>query len=151
VAGERNAMIASFSGGCACGSIRYVCARPPVAMINCHCRDCQRSSGAPFASGVVVKVSDLAITGAPATYAVRGSSGSLTVRSFCSRCGSPLFARSDAAGGFMSVRFPTLDDQSTFRPMLDIWASSAQPWVCLDEAIPHFAESPPGPPPVLAT
>jgi hypothetical protein len=47
-----------------------------------NCRDCQRSSGAPFASGVVVTASDLHVTGAPATYAVRGSSGGLTVRSF---------------------------------------------------------------------
>jgi hypothetical protein len=144
-------MIAPFSGGCACGSIRYVCARAPVAMINCHCRDCQRSSGAPFASGVVVLATDLEVTGTPVTHAVRGSSGGLSVRSFCSNCGSPLFARSDAANGFMSIRFPTLDDQSVFRPMLDIWTSSAQPWVCLDEAIPHFAESPQGPPPVPAT
>ena len=56
-------MTALFSGGCACGSIRYVCARAPVAMLNCHCRDCQRSSGAPFASGVVVLVSDTAWSG----------------------------------------------------------------------------------------
>jgi hypothetical protein len=47
-------MIAPLFGGCACGSIRYVCARAPVAMLNCHCRDCQRSSGAPFASGFIV-------------------------------------------------------------------------------------------------
>ena len=55
-------MTAPFSGGCACGSIRYVCARAPVAMLNCHCRDCQRSSGAPFASGVLVRVADTEIT-----------------------------------------------------------------------------------------
>lgn len=120
-------------------------------MINCHCRDCQRSSGAPFASGIVVSATDVTVTGTPATHAVRGSSGNLTVRSFCAECGSPLFAISPAAQGFMSVRFPSLDDQSLFKPMLDIWTSSAQPWVCLDDSIPHFAESPPGPPPVRAT
>ena len=58
-------MTAPFSGGCACGSIRYVCARAPVAMLNCHCRDCQRSSGAPFASGFIVLTSDVEITGTP--------------------------------------------------------------------------------------
>ena len=143
-------MVTPFSGGCACGAIRYACASSPIAMINCHCRDCQRSSGAPFASGVVVLASDLEVTGTPATYAVRGGSGNVTVRSFCSTCGSPLFARSAAVNGFVSVRFPTLDDPSTFKPMLDIWTASAQPWVCMDDAIPHFAESPEGPPPVRA-
>jgi hypothetical protein len=34
-----------FSGGCACGSVRYTVAREPIAMVNCHCSDCQLSSG----------------------------------------------------------------------------------------------------------
>ena len=135
-------MTAPFSGGCACGSIRYLCTRAPVAMLNCHCRDCQRSSGAPFASGVVVLASDTQITGTPKTYSVRGGSGGLTTRSFCPDCGTPLFARGEAAPEVMSIRFPTLDDQSEFQPTLDIWTASAQAWACLNPAIPHFAHSP---------
>jgi hypothetical protein len=135
-------MIAPFSGGCACGSIRYVCAGAPVAMLNCHCRDCQHSSGAPFASGVVVLMSDLKITGTPKSYSVRAGSGSLATRSFCSECGTPLLTYGEASPGLMSIRFPTLDNQSEFQPMLDIWTSSAQPWVCLNQAIPHYAQSP---------
>jgi hypothetical protein len=135
-------MMALFSGGCACGSIRYVCARAPIAMLNCHCRDCQHSSGAPFASGVVVSTSDVEITGTPKTYSVRGSSGSLTTRSFCPECGSPLFTLGEAASDHMSIRFSSLDDQSAFQPMLDIWTSSAQPWTCLSPAIPHYPQSP---------
>jgi hypothetical protein len=26
--------------------------------------------------------------------------------------------------------------------MLDIWTSSAQPWVCLSQEIPHYPQSP---------
>lgn len=111
-------------------------------MLNCHCLDCQRSSGAPFASGVVVRVADTEVTGAPATYAVRSGSGSLTTRSFCPACGTPLFTRSDASAEFMSIRFPTLDTPSEFRPMLDIWTASAQSWVCLAPDIPHYTQSP---------
>ena len=134
-------MIAPYSGGCACGSIRYVCARPPVAMLNCHCRDCQRSSGAPFASGFIVMASDVEITGTPKTYSLRAGSGSLATRSFCSDCGTPLFTRGEATP-VMSIRFPTLDSPSEFQPMLDIWTSSAQPWVCLNQEIPHYPQSP---------
>ena len=32
----------SFCGGCACGSVRYTFASAPIAMLNCHCGDCQR-------------------------------------------------------------------------------------------------------------
>lgn len=137
-------MTTSFSGGCACGSIRYTCTSEPLAMLNCHCRDCQQSSGAPFASGVVVPSNAVEIVGSPRVYSVRASSGQLATRSFCAECGSPLFTTSEAMPDFMSIRFPSLDDASGFRPALDIWTSSAPSWVCLDEALPHFAQSPSG-------
>ena len=111
-------------------------------MLNCHCTDCQRASGAPFASGIVVRVSDLRIIGEPKTHSVRAGSGAVTVRSFCSRCGVPLFTRGEAVPDLMSIRFPTLDDQSAFKPMLDIWTSSAQQWVCLSSEIPQYPQSP---------
>ena len=134
-----------LTGGCACGAIRFRCASAPMAMLNCHCRDCQRSSGAPFASGVVLASADLEVTGTPAEHAVQAGSGQRTRRSFCPACGTPLFTRGDAHPAWTSVRFSSLDDQAEFRPMLDIWAGSAPAWTCLDPAIPQFRESPPAP------
>jgi hypothetical protein len=131
-----------LSGGCACGAIRFICTSAPVAMLNCHCKDCQLSSGAPFASGVVVLSADLKVTGTLATHSARGSSGQPTMRSFCSACGTPLFTQGESNPTFTSVRFPALDEPAEFRPALDIWTSSAQPWTCLDPAIPHFQQSP---------
>jgi len=131
-----------LSGGCACGAIRYTCASAPIAMLNCHCKDCQLSSGSPFASGVVVITSDLTVTGVPAVYSVSASSGNQTMRSFCSTCGTPLFTQGEANPAFTSILFPSLDDPSEFRPMLDIWTSSAQSWVCFDKTIPQFQLSP---------
>lgn len=132
----------AFSGGCACGAIRYTGKQPPLAMINCHCTDCQLASGAPFASGIVVMTPDLAVTGTPKTYDVRAGGGGRSSRSFCADCGTPLFTTSEANAQFTSIRFPTLDDISDFKPMLDIFTASAQPWVCLDQTIPHFPQSP---------
>lgn len=135
-------MTVPITGGCACGMIRYTCQEQPIAMINCHCQDCQRSSGAPFASGIVVAVSATDITGVPKTHTVRGNTGGKTTRSFCAECGTPLFTRGEAVSEFMSIRFSTLDDASWFKPVLDIWTSRSQPWVCLSQEIPHFPESP---------
>ncbi|WP_420821237.1 GFA family protein [Ramlibacter rhizophilus] len=72
-----------------------------------------------------------------------GSSGRVTTRSFCAECGTPLFTRSEVNPQYTSIRFPALEGHASgFAPMLDIWTSRAQPWVCLDPDIPHFAESP---------
>lgn len=136
-------MNVSFSGGCACGAIRYECSSEPLAMLNCHCQDCQQSSGAPFASGVVVPTQSIKLKSSPKTYSVRASSGALTTRSFCATCGSPLFTTGEAMPDFTSIRFTTFDNQSDFRPALDIWTSSSVPWVCLNEELPHFSQSPP--------
>jgi hypothetical protein len=111
-------------------------------MLNCHCHDCQRSSGAPFASGVVMPARAVEITGTPKSYSTRAASGFLATRSFCSTCGSPLFARSEVAPDFMSIRFSTLDDSDDFRPALDIWTSRAQPWVCMNQELPKFPQTP---------
>ncbi|NET32780.1 MAG: GFA family protein [Cyanothece sp. SIO1E1] len=132
-----------FSGGCACGAIRYECDNAPLAMLNCHCHDCQLSSGAPFASGVVVLTRSIKVNGSPKEHSVRASSGFRTTRSFCSSCGSPLFTTGEARPDFTSIRFTTFDDQSNFSPALDIWTSSAALWVCLNEELPHFSQSPP--------
>lgn len=85
---------------------------------------------------------DLDISGTPKTYAVRASSGGLATRSFCGECGTPLFTQSESHPQMTSIRFPTLDDRSGFKPMLDIYTASAQHWTCLDQAIPHFPTSP---------
>lgn len=111
-------------------------------MLNCHCRDCQLASGAPFASGVVVMSADLVVHGNPAGYSVVASSGLQTTRGFCANCGTPLFTRSEVNPQFTSIRFSTLDASAGFAPLVDIWTSSAQPWVCLDEKLPHFERSP---------
>ncbi|MEL6352054.1 MAG: GFA family protein [Cyanobacteria bacterium J06627_28] len=135
-------MSVPFSGGCACGAIRYECSSEPLAMLNCHCQNCQQSSGAPFASGIVVSTQSIAVTGLPKAYSVRASSGALTTRSFCANCGSPLFTVGEARPDVTSIRFTTLDIKDDFRPALDIWTASATPWVCLDEGLPHFSQSP---------
>ncbi|WP_455423424.1 GFA family protein [Cognatilysobacter tabacisoli] len=131
-----------FSGGCACGAIRYVCHGDPIAMLSCHCRDCQLSSGAPFASGVVVRVAETEVSGTLGAYTVRGSSGGSTTRSFCAQCGTPLFTRGEVVPDLMSIRFASLDDPSGFKPMVHIWTSSAQPWVHLGSDIPCYPQSP---------
>lgn len=137
-------MTIPFSGGCACGKVRYTCSAAPIAMLNCHCLDCQVSSGAPFASGIVVALAATRVEGTPSSYTVTAASGGRTVRSFCGACGTPLFTTGETIPDFMSIRFPTLDDPGSFKPMLDIYVSRAQPWTCLDTGIPQFETSPPG-------
>jgi hypothetical protein len=135
--------LAQLSGGCACGAIRYASSVEPIAALNCHCRDCQRWSGAAYLSGFVVPTPALAITGEPRWHATNVDGGFIARRGFCATCGTHLFTESTRNhGSFRSVLAGTLDDPSWFKPAVDIFVESAQPWVLLDPAIPKFDTSP---------
>jgi hypothetical protein len=118
-----------FAGGCACGAVRYECTGAPTAMVNCHCRDCQRAGGAGYSPTVVVARAGFRLAGEqPRYHESISASGNTASRAFCGRCGSPLFASSSARADFVGIRAGSLDDASWFRPTVDVWTASAQPW-----------------------
>jgi len=118
-----------FSGGCICRAIRYQCTVRPLVMGNCHCRDCQYSSGTAFSSVIGVSADSLTISGNTLKYyESMAESGEKVYRGFCSECGTPVFAKSGAHPEFMGIKAASLDDPSWFSPNTDIWTDSAQPW-----------------------
>src|SRR5215470_9953070 len=84
-------MAAPFTGGCACGAVRYTCSAEPLMMANCHCRDCQRAGGAPYAAVLLVPKAAVTFTGEIKFHQVQADSGNMASRGFCPACGSPLF------------------------------------------------------------
>ena len=83
-----------FSGGCACGAIRYTCSASPLAMVTCHCRDCQMARGGGYSPAVIVSATAFQITrGEPRTYESVAESGNTARRAFCPACGSPLYCQ----------------------------------------------------------
>lgn len=136
-------MSTSYSGGCVCGAIRYEGSVESPIMANCHCRDCQRSSGGPFSAVLVVPAASLRLLhGEPKYHVVTADSGKLASRGFCPECGSPLFAKGEAAPDFIAIKAGSLDDSSWFKPMVDIWTASAQPWDYMNPELPKVPKAP---------
>ncbi len=139
-------MATLLTGGCACGAIRYACTAEPLLALNCHCRDCQRASGSAFVAILRMPAGAFTVTkGAPSFYTVAGDSGNKVSRGFCAECGSPLFSRLSASlSDVVGVRVGSLDDPSSYRPAMDIFVTSAQPWDCMNSELPKFPGYPPG-------
>jgi hypothetical protein len=135
-------MAANFTGGCMCGAVRYVCSAEPLVSGNCHCRDCQRATGSAFAPAILVVTNALNITGDVQYFETMGGSGHVVSRGFCPNCGSRLFGKSGANPDLISILAGSLDDPSWFRPIADIYTSSAQPWDHMDPAIPKYPKMP---------
>src|SRR4029450_5122835 len=85
------------SGRCVGGAIRYESTAEPVVMFNCHCRDCQRASGGPFSSYVIVPAEAFKLMqGSLRFHASPSQRGGMTRRGFCPDCGSPIQVMTDS-------------------------------------------------------
>jgi hypothetical protein len=137
-------MAVPFTGGCACGAIRYECTAEPLYMGNCHCRDCQRATGSAYfpAVGMAMTAFRLMI-GTPAVYEKPADNGHTMRRMFCVQCGSPVFLTNSARSNLVVLYAGSVDDPSWIRPTRDIYTASAQPWDHLDPTLPKFPQMPP--------
>ena len=133
----------SFSGGCACGAIRYTSSGAPRYMGNCHCRDCQRATGSAYFPAVLVKDADFTLQqGQPAWHETTSDKGHVMRRGFCSTCGSPLLLKNGANTSVTVLFAGSLDDPAWYEPSRDIFVKSAQPWDLMHAELPKFDAMP---------
>lgn len=133
----------SLTGGCSCGTIRYRCEGAPVMAAHCHCRDCQRSSGAAMATVFAVPKTAFTLEkGQTASYAYTGDSGQPVVRHFCPTCGAPLLTEVAVMPELQFVRAASLDEPGRIVPSMHIYCDSAQPWGQWEDGLPHFPRLP---------
>ncbi|WP_407276554.1 GFA family protein [Halothiobacillus sp. DCM-1] len=129
-------MSPAFSGHCLCQQIHYSADTPPVFMGNCHCRDCQRSSGSGFIPAMIFPETAVKVTGSVQYFSSQADDGSTHQRGFCPTCGSQLFSRFSNLPGMIGTKAGTLNQPSDFVPQMDFYVASAAPWDAMNSALP---------------
>ena len=129
-------MNAKYSGQCLCGEISYSVDIEPVFTGNCHCKDCQRSSGSAFIPAMIFPEKDVVVSGEVKYFESQTDSGTIHKRGFCPDCGSQLFARFSNMPGMLGIKAGTLNDSSNYAPKLDFYVGSAAPWDFMNPDIP---------------
>ena len=132
-----------YTGGCACGAIRYDITGDPVMAGHCQCRACQRASGTGHGSHMVFRAAAVHLTGSVTLWDSPADSGSIVSRAFCPVCGSPVYSTSNVRAQFIIIRAASLDDPSRFQPQMVVWAKSGQSWDHIDPALAKFDTIPP--------
>ena len=127
----------TLSGGCACGAVRYEITGEPGFAFMCHCRHCQRQTGAGHAPGFKVDLSQLTLKGAQTSFAVTADSGFDVVHRFCPTCGAPILNAPQRFPDSVAIFVGSLDDPSAFEPKAALFQDSAQPWDHID---PQFRD-----------
>ncbi len=129
----------TLHGGCLCGAVRYRVQGVPLASGVCHCRSCRKTASAPTLPFLTFPIERFAITrGKPADF----HSSPAVMRSFCSRCGSPLTYRSDESPDRIDIMTCSLDDPETFPPTHHIWVSHKLAWEQIADPLTAYDKTP---------
>ena len=131
-----------LEGGCTCRAIRYRMISAPLFVHCCHCRWCQRETGASFALNAMIEADRIAVLeGEPEVVATPSNSGKGQKIIRCPRCRIALWSNYAGAGDAIRfVRVGTLDDPDRLPPDIHIFTASKQPWVVLPPGTPAVAE-----------
>jgi hypothetical protein len=105
------------TGGCLCGSVRLVATGMPYRVGLCHCLDCRKHHGALFHASAIFPQD--AVT-------IEGDSGDYQCRSFCPRCGSSVFSRSDDE---IEINLGSLNSPDRFVPTYELWTIRRESWL----------------------
>lgn len=135
---------ASFpaEGGCDCRAIRYRMTTPPLFVHCCHCRWCQRETGAAFALNAMIESDRVVLLkGAPETVNTPSNSGKGQKIVRCPVCRLALWSHYAGAGENVKfMRVGTLDNPDLLPPDIHIFTSTKQPWIKLGDGAPVAPE-----------
>ena len=128
-----------YKGSCLCGKIRYRINSELRDFGYCHCRSCRKTSGSAHGAnaGVARQHFDLSDPGG-VLREYESSPGKY--RTFCSNCGSPIFAYLVATRELVRVRLGTLDTPFDKRAKAHTFVGDKAPWYSIDGNLPQFSE-----------
>jgi hypothetical protein len=131
-----------LEGGCTCREVRFRLLSKPLFVHCCHCRWCQRESGASFALNAMIEADRvLTLAGSPEVVMTPTLSGKGQKISRCPTCRIALWSNYSGAGDAIRfVRVGTLDTPDLLPPDIHIFIESKQPWVVLPPGTPAVAQ-----------
>jgi hypothetical protein len=129
-----------FDGGCDCRAVRYRMHSRPMFVHCCHCRWCQRETGASFALNALIETDRVELLAGPVDVVDTPShSGNGQRIARCPTCRVALWSHYSSPL-LCFVRVGTLDLPDAFPPDIHIFTSTKQPWVQLSGDVPVVPE-----------
>lgn len=129
-------------GGCACGGVRYRMETAPLFVHCCHCRWCQRETGASFALNAMIEADRVTEYGqALELVETPSESGSGQLIARCPTCKVAIWSNyATAKSSIKFIRVGTLDNPDLLGPDIHIFTDSKQPWVVLPQGAAAVAK-----------
>ncbi len=123
------------TGGCLCEAVRYEAEVNLNEAYYCHCKTCQKMTGAPAEIGVLVKPGTLKFTKEDPKFF---QSSRIARRGFCRHCGSRLVYVSLNRADWTNVSAGSLDHPERVVPTEHICVESQLPWYDVADDLPRI-------------
>ena len=114
---------------CGCGSLRLVAEGEPALVVQCHCHDCQRRTGAPAGVGAYYPADRITVTGDTRAYSRKSDAGRNLTNHFCPACGTTLYWEADALQGLCGVAAGCFNDPDFPAPQRSVFTNRKYAWV----------------------
>jgi hypothetical protein len=120
-----------------CGGVRYEIDGRIGPPGHCHCTTCRKAQGGAFVTNAPVRARYFrVVAGDDLVAGFESSPGK--VRSFCRRCGSPLWSRRSDDPETVRIRLGLLDDDPGRRPLGHVWVGEKAPWFEITDDLPRW-------------
>jgi hypothetical protein len=137
-----SAMPLSHHGNCLCEGVRFSITGPLAPIEVCHCAQCRRAQGGPFATNIPVATSALTFLAGEHLLQSHASSPGKE-RVFCRVCGAPVFSRRASLPGVVRIRAGLLHEPVASQLAFHAFTASKASWWPLSDALPHHPEGAP--------
>lgn len=133
----------AYTGGCACGAVRYEIAAEPIFTNHCQCRDCQQTSGTGHGSYLTFPSrAQVKVAGRTTHWDTVADSGNVKTRGFCPACGSPVYLTFAAMPDLFTVHAASLDDPGRYAPQAVTYGGRGHAWDYVDPGLAKFEKMP---------
>lgn len=128
------------SGSCLCGGIQFDIDGELAPIQVCHCQQCRKAQGGPFATNIPVLARHFHLrSGAEFLQEYESSAGKKRV--FCKRCGSPIFSRRDELPEMLRIRAGIINGELKIKPVVHAYMAHKADWWDVRDDLPTFADA----------
>ena len=126
-----------FTGSCLCGGVQFRIEGELEPIQVCHCSQCRKAQGAPFATNTPVSTTAFhLVCGAELLTSFESSPGKERV--FCSKCGSPIYSKKDTIPGVLRIRAGLINEPLSAKPVAHFYTGSKANWWPINDDLPQF-------------
>ena len=124
---------------CMCGQLSVVARGKPIRVSVCHCRECQRRSGAPLAMQARFAPDQVEVRGSAKVFTRSTASGNVSEHHFCPVCGREMWYHARPHRELYAIPVGSFADPHFPAPQYSVYENSKHAWLSVEgESIEHY-------------